>query len=317
MTAISALIVSATACNSDGVITPDDPTPGQPSKGPRPVTSASKKEVARVFEWTPAPGQFINDPTGGTEWPDNLTAQQAADRALERFDKQYTVSLGAFGGYIVAGFDHSVLNTGGNEIGIYGNAFINATGNSNEPGIVYVMQDTNGNGLPDDTWYELAGSDTFKPGTRRQYAVTYFRPSGNRQSVSWTDNFGNSGEVRYNESYHSQPTYFPVWIKADSYTLSGTCLEARNVYNEATGNWDNNPYEWGYADNMGSDNTAYNGHNNLNRFSISNAIDSDGKPVVLPYIDFVKVQTGVNASSGWLGELSTEIAGIIDLTFPK
>ena len=39
---------------------------------------------------------------------------------------------------------------------IQGNAF----DSSNEPGIVWVMQDVNGNGLPDDEWYELRGSET-------------------------------------------------------------------------------------------------------------------------------------------------------------
>ena len=62
------------------------------------------------------------------------------------------VSLGGFGGYIVVGFDHSIDNSGDYDLGILGNSF----SGSSEPGIVWVMQDENGNGLPDDTWYELA-----------------------------------------------------------------------------------------------------------------------------------------------------------------
>ena len=38
----------------------------------------------------------------------------------------------------------------------------------------------------------------------------------------------------------------------------------------------------------------------------------EGEPAGLEYIDFVKVQTGVNAKSGWLGELSTEVFGFYD-----
>jgi hypothetical protein len=38
----------------------------------------------------------------------------------------------------------------------------------------------------------------------------------------------------------------------------------------------------------------------------------DGQPAKLQYIDFVKVQTGLNAKSGWLGELSTEVCSVID-----
>ena len=46
--------------------------------------------------------------------------------------------------------------------------------------------------------------------------------------------------------------------------------------------------------------------------SISNAIDAEGNPVELKYIDFIKVQTGCNTKSGWLGENSTEVFGFFD-----
>ena len=44
----------------------------------------------------------------------------------------------------------------------------------------------------------------------------------------------------------------------------------------------------------------------------SNAIDANGNKVDLKYIDFIKVQVGVNAKSGWLGEISTEVFGFFD-----
>ena len=47
-------------------------------------------------------------------------------------------------------------------------------------------------------------------------------------------------------------------------------------------------------------------------FDIDNAVDNAGKAVELKYIDFVKVQCAVNAKSGWLGELSTEVLGVYD-----
>lgn len=76
------------------------------------------------------------------------------------------------------GFDHSVYNkpdvssNGGYDFSIIGNPF----DGSSEPGIVYVMQDENGDGLPNDTWYELRGSETGKAETYQHYAVTYYRP---------------------------------------------------------------------------------------------------------------------------------------------
>ena len=306
--AFMTLTMLMTSCNKDDVI--DE----KPSNGFRPVTPQSSASVSEVFEWTPAPGQFINDPTGGNSWPESMTPAQAAAWAKERLAKRYTVSLGAFGGRIIAGFDHSVANTGGYEIGILGNAFLSANGDSNEPGIVYVMQDTNGNGLPDDIWYELRGSDTFAEGTVRNYAVTYYRPEAPKQPVRWTDNLGNSGQIEYLGVYHDQPSYFPVWIKSDSYTLSGTRLEPRSFRNPETGNWSNPPFAWGYADNIGEDNTIYDGETNCNRFRISDAIDLEGKSVKLDYIDFVGVQTALLFNAGHLGENSTEVRDIIDLT---
>lgn len=45
------------------------------------------------------------------------------------------------------------------------------------------MQDVNGNGKPDDEWYELRGSETGGEWTVQEYAVTYYRPAGPRQGV--------------------------------------------------------------------------------------------------------------------------------------
>lgn len=55
-------------------------------------------------------------------------------------------------------------------------------------------------------------------------------------------------------AYHGQEYYYPNWIKEDSYTLYGTRLTPRNNQDPVTGYWANNAYEWGYVDNMGSDN---------------------------------------------------------------
>ena len=310
--ALSSLAVS---CNKDEVIDLPQPDPDNPSgTGFRPVTPGSSSEINKVYEWTPAPGQFIND--FGSDFKDleKISGEQAATWAFNRLKERAFVSLGAFGGYIVAGFDHSIANTGDYEIGVFGNAFLSPNGSSNEPGIVYVMQDENGNGLPDDTWYELKGSDTFNPETIWDYSVTYYKPTEEGLPVEWTDNLGNSGEISYMGTFHSQPTYYPVWINQESYTLTGTCLKAKTIKNPETGNWENPPFDWGYADNIGEDNIKFEGIPNCNRFKISDAIDPDGNSFELEYIDFIKIQTGISATAGWLGEVSTEVLGIIDLT---
>lgn len=312
ITLIATLALLAPACNKDDEIIDDG---NGDTVGGRPVTSVSQGWSDRVYEWTPAPGQFINETAGGGG---NLTTpEQAAAWAEGRLDAGLYVSLGGFGGYIVVGFDHSITSSGdGFDFAIAGNAYFNASsssGGSNEPGIVYVMQDTDGNGLPDDDWYELKGSEYKNSETLKGYEVTYYRPSLPAADVEWTDNFGNSGTVDYMSSFHKQDSYYPLWIEEDSYTLKGTCLRSNSHLNPDSGYWDNNAYGWGYADNMGSDNTSIGNFGQCNRFRISDAVKADGSPANLKYIDFIKVQTGVNSKSGWLGEVSTEVLGFYDL----
>ena len=279
----------------------------------RPKTGDSSSDWNKVWEYTPAPGQFINDGFTVT------TAAEAAAYAESRLKMGNAyVSLGGFGGYIVVGFDHSIENTGGYDFAVGGNSF----DTSSEPGIVWVMQDENGDGLPNDTWYELAGSETGLATTIQDYAVTYYRPSARAMDVQWSDNLGNTGCIDYVKSFHRQDFYYPAWIEADKYTLWGTCLEARNYDPSGNGsNWVQPPYDWGYADNCSSvdrlGGSISSDDVNVNVFKISNAVDFEGKPVELKYIDFVKVQTGVNAKSGWLGELSTEVFGFSDLSIER
>ena len=285
----------------------------------RAKTENSSANWNKVYEYTPAPGQFINEKkTGG--FNDTQTTPQAAIAYAEaRLSSNNWVSLGGFGGYIVVGFDHSIDNTGGYDFGVLGNSF----SGSSEPGIVWVMQDENGDGLPNDNWYELRGSETGKESTIQNYAVTYYRPSSKQMSVQWTDNQGNSGKIDYLKMYHNQDFYYPMWIEEDSYTLRGTCLEARNYDKSGNGSyWVNAEYDWGYADNFSSidrltNDAKANADANANYFKISNAIDAQGNSVDLKFIDFIKVQTGVNTKSGWLGEVSTEVLGFFDYSMTK
>ena len=278
----------------------------------RAKSAVSKADWNKVYEYTPAPGQFINELKTGGFNASHINPEAAVAYAEDRLNNNIWVSLGGFGGYVVVGFDHSITNTRGYDLGVVGNAF----DGSSEPGVVWVMQDENGNGFPDDTWYELAGSETGKVETYRDYAVTYYRPTGTGMPVQWTDNYGNTGEVDYLEQFHDQDYYYPLWIGADSYTLTGTRLEARNYDQSGNGTyWVNPHYDWGYVDNFSP--TDFNSSDMANLFNISNAIDFEGNPVKLNHIDFVKVQCAVNAKSGWLGEISTEVCGFYDYSLKK
>lgn len=295
--------VMLASCNKDDVVESGVDNPGIPEG-----TSA---EVI-VYEYMPAPGQFINETSSiGGMTEALLTMEDANEWAEERLNNNMTVSLGAFGGYIVMGLDHKI-SAGNADYDFYvgGNAFLSSQGGSNEPGVVWVMQDTNGNGRPDDIWYELEGSETHSSDTKKDFAVTYYRPEVPGMDTQWKASDGSEGVVKYLAQFHSQDYYYPAWVKEDSYTLTGTSLATRNSQNPETGYWNNAAYEWGYADNIGSDNItggSSSGVGQRNGFKISNAIKGDGSKANLDYINFVKIQTGVLANSGALGEISTEV----------
>lgn len=259
----------------------------------RPFAAGNSLHSIRVYEYIPAPGQFINEGNTGV-----ASHEAACEFAQKNLDLGNYVSLGGFGGYIVVGFDHSIENRGGYDFSIEGNQF----DGSSEPGIVWVSQDVNGNGLPDDEWYELKGSEFGKPETMQDYAVTYFRPAPS-SATPWEDNKGQKGSIDW-LTFHKQPFYYPLWVKEDSYTLFGTCLKHRTRQDPKTSFWYNGSFGWGYADNMGEP---------KDRFKISDAVNGDGTPANLPHIDFIKVQTGVNVKAGWLGENSTEVFKFTDL----
>ena len=269
-------------------------------------TAASASVFSEVVEYLPAPGQFIGDMKSGGFTGEELTAEHARAYAESRLRQNNWVSLGAFGGSIVVVFDHSIANNDDYDFAIKGNSF----DGSSEPGVVWVMQDENGNGLADDSWYELKGSETGLDTTYQEYEVTYYRPTSSGMPVAWNDNKGGSGTIDYLSSFHNQPSYYPTWIEADSYTLCGTRLEARNYDKSGNGSmWVQPAYDWGYADNASTKDCE----DAVNSFDISNAIDAMGQSVELDYIDFVKVQSAVQAKSGWLGELSTEVCNFVEI----
>lgn len=280
--------------------------------------------ASKVYEFKPAPGQFINELP---ETHAGITYDKVLELVAEQIcgsERPGMISLGGFGGYVVFGFDHPVVNMPGEyDFKIFGNAIISDrqnNGGSSEPGIVSVSVDTNGNGLPDDDWYELAGSDHNEPGTIRQYSVTYYRPDENKtpvpdpidkmvtdtQYIRHVDSVNNEGYITKN-STHTQ-SYWPIWMdECESYTLAGTKL-ADNYTNIGT---TEEPFyimrflDWGYVDNKPNGEDP--------GFNIDNAVDSNGNPVKLEKVDFIRVHTAMNQTCGRLGESSTEICGARDL----
>lgn len=266
---------------------------------------ANSEKISRVIEYKPAPGQHINRlfPTPAYS--------NTADSALlfasgKLVNNAAMLGLGSFGGYVVVGFDHSIINVPGEyDFKALGNAYANGA----EPGIIMVAQDLNGNGLPDEDepWYELAGSEYSNVNTINDYRITYYRPNPDKQklNVQWKDNQGNQGVVTH-ISFASQATIYPLWYAADSVSFTGTRIAGNAVLTGST--WTLPAVGWGYVDNY-----ANTSANDKIGFDIDWAVDENGNQVHLAKIDFIKVYTAMVQEAGILGETSTEFAGIIDL----
>lgn len=278
-------------------------------------TSVYSKYISQVFDYLPAVGQFTNalpvHVTGETQT--EMTAK--AGKALVG-DKPTMITLGGFGGYVVFGFDHTIVNKPGKrDFKVLGNAFAG----SSEPGIIMVAYDKNKNGKPDeDEWYEIAGSEYTNPNTIKNYTITYQKPDENKtpvkgpigwqtdiEYIKWSDNQGNSGYKTKN-GYHKQ-SYYPLWFGSNELKFTGTLLPSNYVDESGKGTyWVGKQYAYGYVD------SAPNNSEDSN-IDIDWAVDKKGNPVKLLGIDFIKVYTGTNQEAGWLGEISTEVAGAYDL----
>ncbi len=277
-----------------------DETSGTGKPHIRPITANSIKYIDKVYEFVPAPGQFVNEGIANEEAPQKIVGGINA-----------ILNLGGYGGYVIAGFDHSILNKEGYDLAIYGNPIAPPTEWS-EPGIVMVSQDVNGNALPDDQWYELAGSEYHKAGTKKKYSITYYNPH-QYANVPWRDSEGNNGEMPVND-FH-QHNYYPGFIAAkDSVTFTGTLLRSTLGILEGTELNINTSFSFGYADSW-SDGDQY-AEKNYNSFDIDWAVDERGQSIKLEAIDFIKVYTAQREFDTPVGEVSTEVRGAMDLHMP-
>ena len=295
------------------------------------ASAQHSKYIQAVDEYRPAPGQYVND---APEYEEGDTEADMIRKCNERIAglgpiDAHLVALGGWGGYITFHFDHPIANVAGQrDFAVWGNAYQEMRhlvfGGMNEAGVVMVSQDTNGNGLPDDTWYEISGScDVDSVGkVIYDYEVTYQKnPMGD---IPWTDNQGNNGTIDRNH-YHTQE-YFPLWLHDEELTFRGTRLPDNmlNLSDMVDKSW--SPYyyvlmgfRYGYADNLpnftdDADATSYNIEGC--GIDISWAVDDQRQPVNLDHIDFVRVYTGLNQKCPqpeWWGETSTEFLCAEDL----
>ncbi|MDR1231279.1 MAG: hypothetical protein LBK61_07745 [Spirochaetaceae bacterium] len=260
-------------------------------------TGGSKAEAADCIEFSPAPGQFVGKGNGFSNpvisGLASKTEAEVKDIVQDYMDGNMSFknesadgkvfSLGGWGGYYTVYFDHSVPNESGADIEISGNHHV---AGMNEPGIVWVSQDLNGDGIPNEIWYRLKGThNAAKP----RYAVTYFKPAS-KATAFWIDNNGQSEGFSY---YSDGDNGFPYHITG----TAGTFVTFAGVLLNDNGNLS------GYVDSGST------------KFDIADAVDENGDSVPLTHIDFVKIQTALNKNGGGLGEYSTEAGIPKDLHF--
>ncbi len=134
----------------------------------------------RVLDYSPAPGQWVNDSNF------NDPAVALGRPFAGGFDAQgrsSLVSLGGFGGSITLAFDHTVkddpLNPWGMDAIVFSNAFWIAEVGPPDPNIhwaecatIEISLDANSNGQADDEWYLIPGSHI--PNPQQQFLVIWW-----------------------------------------------------------------------------------------------------------------------------------------------
>jgi hypothetical protein len=205
----------------------------------------------------------------------------------------YGWSLGSAGGYEVWAVEPQ------SSYFIDGNPF----GTWHEPGVVWMQEDNNGNGLPDEMWHEVRGGDDDDPAWRdyitRRYAVTYFTGNGTVNQLGrpphytgtaaaatcWVDSKGRTGIL---------PGGFPSPWGVTGDWVTYTCTLLRDDGDIATGNY-NGLSASGYVDTI---DTVFPAHK---------AMRADGTSANLSAVQFIKVQTGIFRYGGLFGDISTEV----------
>ena len=252
--------------------------------------------ITQVFEYVYGPGQHAS-----------LALPSDTAHFTGEPDSKW-LYLGGFGGYVVAGFGHDITNHDGPDFEVYA-----LQGAMPEPAVVYVMEDSNGDGKPNDTWYELKGNQF--ENSKRNYWVKYFKAKDGNSNITWEDSEGAHGELISAYGAANSSGWWWSATTTDSITLYGTRLPDSYENNPVNGTqyWTvpKDRFTWGYAENnYGTDFVSASYSNQLD---ISNAVDVDGKPVNLTHIRFIKVQTGVFQQAGWTNEVSSEVRGAKEL----
>lgn len=284
-----------------------------------------------VLEFAPAPGQFVNHPDfndpartlgppsgGGASAPNNTSV----------------VSLGGFGGYIILGFDHTIvdhpLNPFGMDAIVYGNAYwVGGDPHRHwaECATIEISADENGNGLADDEWFLIPGSHITDP-------------SSQLVAQQWDD---NTEDTRFppGDDLWIPPGYSGTW-NTQAFALPISLFGSTVVTNPNGGGTSEGIF--GYADysptlvlgDINGDNIVDDptippgefytspddphtvgitaGSGGGDAFDIAWAVDPwTGEPAGLTGFDFIRLTNAVDSVSPIFGEKSAEIDAVADV----
>lgn len=276
--------------------------------------------ITSIFDFNPAPGMFAND-----LYKNGFTKEDIVRTALGRINETnvgYQLDLGGFGGSIVVGFDHMIVNVAGQkDLRVYGGDLTDK-GDPPAPGIIYVAYDKNGNGKPDDDeWYEIIGSQHTKENTIKNFKIIYHKKKAGEPVVVAGPNDmysdrehifceNNSPESYYLPRSKSKKEYYPLWDTQTEVTYQGTKLNV-NFVAAIPGQstlWNFTAPQWGYANAVNPD------------IDIDWAVDKNGNKANLPGINFIKIVNCVSEPMGLCHQqssMATKFAGAADLHILK
>ena len=263
----------------------------------------SSSFASRVIDYFPGEGQFVNDPNFNNP-AKALGAPVGGGTANP--DETKLVTLGGFGGSITLGFDYTVRNDANNPFGIdcivFGNAFF-VGGNPDirfaEAAIIEISRDVNENGIADDPWYLIPGSDLPDPVNQMRNGyfvlpdIPYASPPLFNENTDGTESFWGYGDMT------------PVLLLGDldgDNVIDNPFIKPNMFYTMP-----DDPWTVGITPGSGGG----------DGFDIAWAVDPvTNLPAGLGGFDFIRITTGADGSAGQFGEVSTEIGGVAAVAPP-
>ncbi len=259
--------------------------------------------ASRVISYLPGEGQFVNDPNFNN--PVKALGAPVGGGTTDP-DQTKLVTLGGFGGSITLGFNFTVRDDAGNPFGIdcivFGNAFF-VGGNPDirfaEAAVIEISRDVNENGLADDPWYLIPGSDLPDPVNQMRNGyfvlpdIPYASPPLFNENTDGTESFWGYGDMT------------PVLLLGDldgDNVIDNPFIKPNMFYTRP-----DDPWMVGITPgSCGGDG-----------FDIAWAVDPvTNLPAGITGFDFIRITTGADGSAGQFGEVSTEIGGVAAVAPP-